>query len=145
MLSILTGKYVKTLNPKPLNPNMSTRSLPVSNFCWSSWIRKAVRAQHTKLKKGHNPEGSKDPNIRVLGPKYYNINGIWALIPYYLGPWTLRVTLLETPSPFFALAEICRRPFTFSGVAVCSWDLGSAHAALLWKLTGTTRAKTRSF
>ena len=26
-----------------------------------------------------------------LGPKYYDINGIWALIPYYLGPWTLRV------------------------------------------------------
>ena len=26
----------------------------------------------------------------VLGPKYYNLNGIWALKPYYLGPWTLR-------------------------------------------------------
>ena len=26
-----------------------------------------------------------------LGPKYYNINGLWALIRYYLGPWTLRV------------------------------------------------------
>ena len=24
------------------------------------------------------------------GPKYYSINGIWALKPYYLGPWTLR-------------------------------------------------------
>ena len=35
--------------------------------------------------------GSKDPNNRVLGPKYYNINGIWALKPCYLGPWTLRV------------------------------------------------------
>ena len=29
-------------------------------------------------------------NDRVLGPKYYNINGIWALKPCYLGPWTLR-------------------------------------------------------
>ena len=32
---------------------------------------------------------------RVLGPKYYNISGIWALRPglrpYYLGPWALRV------------------------------------------------------
>ena len=37
------------------------------------------------------PEGSKDSNNRVLGPKYYDINGIWALIPYYLSPWTLRV------------------------------------------------------
>ena len=26
----------------------------------------------------------------MLGPKYYNVNGIWALKPYYLGPWTLR-------------------------------------------------------
>ena len=36
------------------------------------------------------PKGSKDPNNRVLEPKYYNMNGIWALKPYYLGPWTLR-------------------------------------------------------
>ena len=34
-------------------------------------------------------QGSKDPNDRVLGPKYYNMNGIWAPKPYYLGPWTL--------------------------------------------------------
>ena len=32
-----------------------------------------------------------DPNGRVLGPKCYNISGIWALKPYYLGPWTLSV------------------------------------------------------
>ena len=25
-----------------------------------------------------------------LGPKYYNIHGIWARMPYYLGPSTLR-------------------------------------------------------
>ena len=25
----------------------------------------------------------------VLGPKYYDINGIWAIELYYLGPWTL--------------------------------------------------------
>ena len=36
-------------------------------------------------------EGSKDPNTRVLGPKYHHKNGIWALKPYYLSPWTLRV------------------------------------------------------
>ena len=39
--------------------------------------------------------GSKDPNNRVLGPKYHNINGIWALKPYYLGPWTLRDSSLK--------------------------------------------------
>ena len=33
---------------------------------------------------------SKDSN-RALGPKYCNINRIWALKPYYLGPWTPRV------------------------------------------------------
>ena len=32
-----------------------------------------------------------DPNNRVLGPKYYNSTGIWALKHYCLGPWTLRV------------------------------------------------------
>ena len=32
-----------------------------------------------------------DPNNRVLGPKYYILNSIGALKPYYLGPWTLRV------------------------------------------------------
>ena len=32
----------------------------------------------------------KDPNNRVSGPNYYNLTGIWALKPYYLGPWTLR-------------------------------------------------------
>ena len=36
------------------------------------------------------PQGSKDLNNRVLGPKYYNMNGIWGLKPDYLGPWTLR-------------------------------------------------------
>ena len=33
--------------------------------------------------------GSKDPDNRALGPKYYNVSGIWDLKPYYLGPWTL--------------------------------------------------------
>ena len=37
------------------------------------------------------PKGSKDPNHRVLGPKYYNIDGTWVLQPHYLGPWNLRV------------------------------------------------------
>ena len=37
-------------------------------------------------------QGSKDPNNRVLKPKYYAINFLWALKPYYLGPWTFRET-----------------------------------------------------
>ena len=27
---------------------------------------------------------------RASGPNYSNIHGVWALKPYYLGPWTLR-------------------------------------------------------
>ena len=32
-----------------------------------------------------------DPNNRVSRPKYYTVNGIWALKLYYSGPRTLRV------------------------------------------------------
>ena len=32
----------------------------------------------------------KDRDNRVLGPKCYNLNSIWALKPSYLDPWTLR-------------------------------------------------------
>ena len=28
-------------------------------------------------------------NSKFLGPIYCNLNGLWALKPYYLGPWTL--------------------------------------------------------
>ena len=31
--------------------------------------------------------------FQASGLKYYNSNGIWALWPCYLGPWTLRVCL----------------------------------------------------
>ena len=44
---------------------------------------------------GMYPSGSKDPNSRVLEPKYYNICSIWALKPCYLGHCTLRVSELE--------------------------------------------------
>ena len=46
-------------------------------------------------------QGSKDPNNRALGPNYYSIDGIRALNPYYLGPWTLRDG--ETPKILSAL------------------------------------------
>ena len=42
------------------------------------------------------PQGSKDPNNRVLGSKYLTVNGIWALKPHYLGPWTLRKGYIRT-------------------------------------------------
>ena len=51
-------------------------------------------------------KGSKDPNNTVLGHKYYNIKGIWALKRHYLGPWTLRVvedrkSACNPATPFF--------------------------------------------
>ena len=38
-----------------------------------------------------SPYGSKNPNNRVLGPKYTLM--VFALKPYYWGLWTLRVDL----------------------------------------------------
>ena len=34
------------------------------------------------------------PKIWFQGQKNYTVNSIWALEPYYLGPWTLRGTLI---------------------------------------------------
>ena len=53
---------------------------------WAQGVRSRIS--------GVSPSGSKDPNNRVLGPNYYNMNGIWDLnpkrkLPDYLGPWTL--------------------------------------------------------
>ena len=44
------------------------------------------------------PYGFKDPNNRILGPKYYNINGIWALKPiiWVLGPLGLVSTAADS-------------------------------------------------
>ena len=39
-----------------------------------------------------NPQGPRTQIIGFVGPKYYNINSIWTLKPYYLGPWTLRAS-----------------------------------------------------
>ena len=43
-------------------------------------------------------KGSKDPPKKVLGPKYDNVNCIWAIKLYYLGPWTLRASLQIIPT-----------------------------------------------
>ena len=67
----------------------------------SDWYRKArVGLRHFSpgLSSSHvlhqqkKIKGFKDPNNRVVGPTYYNISGIWALKPSYLGPWNLRET-----------------------------------------------------
>ena len=50
-------------------------------------------------------KGSKDSNNGVLGPKYHNVCGIWALKPYYLGPWTLRACLQEKQRRFHKIVE----------------------------------------
>ena len=60
----------------------------------------------------------------VSGPKYYSINGIWALKPYYLGPWTLRVRycFLSTYSRTLAFGEALGLHFPKLGASgVRSW------------------------
>ena len=47
----------------------------------------------------------KDPDNRVLGPKYYDIVGIWPLKPYYLGPWTLN------PKPYISPYNPLKGPY----------------------------------
>ena len=44
----------------------------------------AERLQH----KYYPYKGSKDSDNWVSRPKYYSLNGIWDLKPYYLSPWT---------------------------------------------------------
>ena len=50
------------------------------------------------LQKLCTTQGSKDPKIRALGPKYHSDYSIWALIPHYLDPWTLRVIATKARS-----------------------------------------------
>ena len=47
------------------------------------------RKPYTETPKS-SPKGASNGALR---PKYHNINGIWTLKPYYLGPWTFRATL----------------------------------------------------
>ena len=58
------------------------------NYCLVATVENSSNG--SMIEGGLRPYGSKDPNNRVLGPKYYNSNGIWALKPCYLGPWALR-------------------------------------------------------
>ena len=60
----------------------------------------------------HKPKGSKDPNNRALGPRYYNMNDIWALQPYRLGPWTCRESPLNLKSetPTLGLKKLSPKP-----------------------------------
>ena len=55
----------------------------------------------------------------VLKPKYYNIDGIWALNPYYLGPCTLRVR------------ECHPVKFWYMGCACASWRMRLATRSFL--------------
>ena len=63
------------------------------------YLQRVPRRLLTRLSKAYHdcgiwpapasPQGSKDPNDRVLGPKYYHPDGILDLKRHYLGPWTL--------------------------------------------------------
>ena len=67
------------------------------------------------LKKAAQPyvnvtQREKDPNNGVVGPEYYNMNGIWSLKPYYWGPWTLRVIGLN-PKRYALTRHVQRQGF----------------------------------
>ena len=51
--------------------------------CWRMYSKDLIITYN-------DPKGPRAQTNGVLGPKYYNINGMWALKPYDLGPWTLR-------------------------------------------------------
>ena len=74
------------------------------------------------------PQGSKNPNNRVSGPKSCNINGIRDPKPYYLGPWTLRARVpdqVQKPEfkvwPFVRMLLPDEIPGLASRVQCASW------------------------
>ena len=89
---------------KNLCTSNSKKTLTQDYYIWSRNI-------NLDLPLALSPRGSKDPSTRALGPKYYNINGIWALKPHYLGPWTLMNALMaEDPAQKRPrLTSICPR------------------------------------
>ena len=64
----------------------------------SQALKKWSSGSISNLNEDPIPKGPRTQIInRVLGPKYNNRNGIWALISDYLGPWTLREWLSSNP------------------------------------------------
>ena len=61
---------------------LAGRSSPFTTSLCLVIIPTQARLRDPKSVDATYSEGSKDPNIRVLGPKYYGMNGIWALNPY---------------------------------------------------------------
>ena len=47
------------------------------------------------------------PIIGFKGPKYYNIQNIWALKPYCLGPWTLGFFRVWNSLVLLQLSRLC--------------------------------------
>ena len=72
------GPKPKNLKPQALKPQSLAAYVP---------RRPAQGQKRENTAREGLPLGSKDPNKGVLGAKYYKINAIWALKPYYLGPW----------------------------------------------------------
>ena len=64
----------------------------------------------------------------VLGAKYYSVNGIWALKPYYLGPWTLRECVHGI---CILLEELWGYRYLMTGASISSTGFGELHELLL--------------
>ena len=61
---------------------LAGRSSPFTTSLGLVLIPTQARLRDPKSVDATYSEGSKDSNIRVLRPKYYDMNGIWALNPY---------------------------------------------------------------
>ena len=73
----------------PIGPESHELLAPFSAAVYGTMQVRASFASRSLKEK--LPEGSKDPNIRALGPKCHSDYNIWALnLPSYLSPWTLR-------------------------------------------------------
>ena len=82
-------------------------------------------------------EGSKDPNNRFVRPNYHQYYSIWALKPYYLGPWTLRAWYRYTIITYMGSEgqERCMHllPATVRGGRLCIVTCGSESSTSLLK------------
>ena len=78
----------------------AARSLSPANLFWSPGIGDPSSLGWYMTLRVQGPKN------RVLGSTYYKIDGIWALKPCYLCPWTLRVKDYQAPGSTSRLLEL---------------------------------------
>ena len=81
----------------------------------------------------------KDPNNGPVGPKYFNVIGIWALEPYYSGHWTLR----ESYGPVSWTQGITQYRYMFSPMRSCPL-VGGSRDSITTYTHGYHRTRSRN-